>query len=469
MQKELIKKDILLLLKDFKFQVFFIIMLILFLLSGISSANNLKKRQNDFQQKMEFYKSTANNQAKSMMGLLSGFALMYLQEPASSDLVIENIGFPIILKTDINHFVPRPEQYNKVQSKTFDLNWLFIIGIIGSFMVLIFSFDALSEEKLHGMLKLQTLNGLTRTDILFSKFFSILLLYLFTIIPASIVSLLAFTAITSIFSFVFFLKLALFILLSLPLMAFFILIGLWISMSKNYLTNVVIALTFWLIFIIIIPQLASIVGKRLVPLKSNTEMMNEKGEAYRNLANKYADLYGTKYQGNGNLKDGIRARCFDNLDIVKASIDEKHRKQYLRQISTIQKLSMLSPYSIFKYMNEILFDKNLYRLTKDIEHLNQIQLDIKKQLVSEDKKDHTSLHLCYNEAEGDKYAILSQGLTPFSSKPFPSPEKLVASSYNEDSFSTKLKQISFPLIMLFFIDLFILIIITLKFKKFDIR
>lgn len=468
MLKILIKKDMMLLIRDFKFQVFFILLMILFILSGIASAKNVNSLRKDAGTFISSVNDSANESSKRIMKLISDFYVMSYQMSDESNLVLETKGFPTSIVTGILH--SNIQANTKVTEKySFNLNWLFIISIIGTLMVLIFSFDALSDEKLKGMLKLQTVSGLSRSSIVMSKFISIVLLYFLAIIPAGIVSMILFITITGMFNALFFVKITLFLLLSLPFISFFTLLGIWISMSRQYMSNIVLALSFWLIFIIIIPQLASIVGKKVYPLPSNTEMDNKIWEASRKVQVYYAEKYSFDYNGNGTLEKGIRSKGFDASDEARAKQSTENRKMYIRQIEVIQQLSFLSPYSIFKYIADVLFDKNLYRMERQIEQLEKRRSAVKQEIIEEDKKDPKSMHLCYAYAEGDKYAVMDRGLTPFTNNPYPHPEKLIITEYEEESLLVKLQKVFVFVLSIIIIDVLMYMMINIYFKKYDIR
>jgi len=235
------------------------------------------------------------------------------------------------------------------------------------------------------------------------------------------------------------------------------------------MSNIVIALSFWLIFIIIIPQLASIVGKKVYPIPSDTELQERIQEAGRKVHEEYATKYTFDFQGNGTLEKGIRSKGFDTADAARAKQAGLNREIYFKQIETIEKISYLSPYSIFKHITEIIYDKNFYRLKKDIDHLQQIQQAVKAEILEEDKKDPKSMHLCYAFAEGDKYAVMNRGVTPFSDKPYPHPEKLINTDFKEESIFVKLQRISLWLFAMLMIDMLLLGTINMIFRKYDIR
>lgn len=468
MLKILIKKDMMLLIRDFKFQVFFILLMILFILSGIASAKNVNSLRKEAGTFVSSVNDSAKENSKRMMKLINNFYVMSYQMSDESNLILETKGFPTSIVTGILH--SNIQANTKVTEKySFNLNWLFIISIIGSLMVLIFSFDALSDEKLKGMLKLQTVSGLSRASIVFSKFVSIVLLYFLAVIPAGIVSMILFIALTGLFTPLFIIKIILFLLISLPFISFFTLLGIWISMSRQYMSNIVIALSFWLIFIIIIPQLASIIGKKIYPLPSNTEMINKVWDASDKVGNYYSEKYSFDYNGNGTLEKGIRSKGFDAGDAARAKQSTENRKMYIRQIEVIQQLSFLSPYSIFKYIAEILFDKNLYRMQRQIDQLEERRYSVKQEIVEEDKKDPKSMHLCYAYAEGDKYAVMDRGVTPFSDNPYPHPEKLLITDYQEEGLWLKLQKVAAFILSMIIIDLMMIMMINIQFKKYDIR
>ncbi|HOQ80554.1 MAG TPA: hypothetical protein PLH63_05770, partial [Candidatus Cloacimonadota bacterium] len=72
MNSVLFIKDLKLILKDLKFQMFFVILVILFILSAISSSVSYKNLSSDFQADYKAHVDMVNDgQSTSMMGMLT--------------------------------------------------------------------------------------------------------------------------------------------------------------------------------------------------------------------------------------------------------------------------------------------------------------------------------------------------------------------------------------------------------------
>ncbi|MDX9977328.1 MAG: ABC transporter permease subunit [Candidatus Cloacimonadales bacterium] len=262
-------KDLKLILKDLKFQIFFVILVILFILSAMSSSVAYKNLSNDFQADYKNHNSRVHDgYYTQMMNMLSDTKITVASQ-ASPSLLFNNYNtYPDKISTSVMFYEPFFSNYNAEQNEVFSLNWYFIIGILSGFIMLIISFEAISSEKRFGTLRLLSIYGIKRQSIVWHKYLSYLLLYLIIIIPPALVSMLLFFILTGSWSMYFMVKFVLIILLSIPFASFFIILGILISMAKNYRNSIVLIVFIWLLFVIIIPQSAYIIAKQIYPFKN---------------------------------------------------------------------------------------------------------------------------------------------------------------------------------------------------------
>jgi len=64
---------------------------------------------------------------------------------------------------------------------------------------------------------------------------------------------------------------------------------------------------------------------------------------------------------------------------------------------------------------------------------------------------------------------MGRGVTPFSDKPYPHPEKLINTDFQEESLFIKLQHISLWIFAMIMIDILLLGTINMIFRKYDIR
>ena len=475
MFKQIFLKDIRLSLKDFKFQLFFTILFILFIISGIVSGIKYNNFQTEFLSLHNTKENFIRNYTDEILSMIDKNVIIYINKTDESLLIHNRNGFPQSLSTNTIHFSPNVDIIGNQSKEVFSLNWLFIVGVLSSFIVLIFSFNAISYEKRHGMLRLQSVFTVKRNQIILSKYLSLLFIYLICIIPSGIVSLLLYSLIIKSFHSYFLLSLIIFIVVSLVYVSFFILLGIFISLAKNFRNSIVVSLTMWLLFIIIIPSSAGIIAKKIQPIITQRDYSTSYNNRYNQVFKEWSDKYdqdgpgGSKVRGNGYMQEGLRyAAIYDATNQANTILLEFINSK-LKQIELIDKLEMLSPYGHLRLFTEILFDQGLFRLKNELSILeNRFNL-INNELKEIDKDDERSLQQMYKYANWDRYALTEVNLVPFTDRAYPNPEKLLSSEYLKPGFPEKISKSITYFLLLLGINLFLFLIVFGKFSVMDIR
>ncbi|PID28800.1 MAG: hypothetical protein CSB55_03355 [Candidatus Cloacimonadota bacterium] len=468
----LLKKDILLMLKDLKFQLFSLLILALFLVSSLAFTVKFKTEQKEFlktvNQQRESIATYTGNMAKAL-----GQHIYYLAPPQPESIVMKKRGFPDALKSPTTFFDPETNRKISQFKTAFELNWLFIIGMLGSFAALLFSYDAVSSEKESGGLRLLTVNGVTRIKCLLSKYISVMFIFSLSFALGFLLSVAVIYIVSGSFSTALFIKLLLFTAISLLFISFFALAGIRISMSKNIRNNIVAALTFWLIFLIIIPNLSAVIGTKIYPLKPKKFYQDKAGSAYNEVFQGWQKKCEGKGKGgnnpvggNGDLENGYRAQAVLESNTARTKVWEEERGEAVKQVIMTEKLSMISPYSVLEKIGEIIFDQGLYRYFRDKEQFKNRFDKIKQTLIAEDAKDEISYHLFYSWAASDDWM---NDYDTFTNKPYPKPEEFLMTSYRQESIANKLHKIYAYIILLLFYNIAMFAIDTLKIRKLDVR
>ncbi len=147
---------------------------------------------------------------------------------------------------------------------------MYIVAIIVGFMVLLFTFDAVSGEKEAKTLAATFANPVSRATLLTGKYLSAILATILLILPGlgrSFIILLATGTIPLTMSIPmeaagFLIAVAVFT----SVMAAFGLFASVLSRSAN--VSLLIAITFWLVFVVIVPNTAIYCGQKLFPIAS---------------------------------------------------------------------------------------------------------------------------------------------------------------------------------------------------------
>jgi ABC-type transport system involved in multi-copper enzyme maturation permease subunit len=252
-------------------------------------------------------------------------------------------------------FENRSGSANPFLKKFDELNWSFITALIASFIALLFTFDAVSGEKETKTLALSLSNPVSRGTLLFAKYLSAILSVMAIVLAGVLVSLLIVLVLDGIA-----LTPAMaaettgFLTAAALLVSAFAAFGLLSSVvAPNSNVSLLLALSFWLAFSVVIPNSSLFMAKSLFPIESS-EAVQKKIDAA------FADL-------NKNAPPGSWASNSDNpflpqhklradlltkrLEAEKAVRDDYHQAMF-RQFERTRLVTALSPASLFEYMSE---------------------------------------------------------------------------------------------------------------------
>ena len=188
---------------------------------------------------------------------------------------------------------------NPFLAKFDELNWSFIAAVILSFVALLFTFDAVSGEKETGTLALALANQVSRSTLLWGKYASAVLSVLAILVPGILAGLLIvflsgevqWSPALAAESFGFLMAA---VLLIAAMSAF----GLLCSVtSRNSNVSLLLALSVWLCFVVVIPNASAFLAKNLYPI--------EKAETVQARVNKtLADLSKSAPPGSWMMNSG---------------------------------------------------------------------------------------------------------------------------------------------------------------------
>lgn len=470
MNIDLLIKDIRLMLKDLKFQIFFVILATLLILSSVSSAINYSNRFELYQQQVnDFQGRVQDGYYTRLIEMLSNHSIFLISKPNPGILFNTNDSYPDMLTNKVDFFNPHHIQLGGTNREAFKLNWFFILGVLTSFIMLIMSFEAMSKEKRAGTLRLLSVYGFKRQVFFWHKYLSYMIVYGIITIPACMLSLLLFFILSGLWDYTAILNFLLIYSISTLFASFFVLLGIFISMSKNYRSNIVMVIFIWLLFVVIIPQSANIFGKIISPLRTSAEYSREYQSIWSREWNEWIEKHGAKAGGNATLEDGLRATAVYNVEkeANKASLQEINDN--LRQIKTINIIANISPFGQLERIGEIIFDHGFYLLNHQHNTIRRKISEIKNLMIEQDSKDPNSLNLFYSWASGDKFATMHKGIYPFSNEVFAHPELLLVTEIETDNVSLKAVKILKALIPILLLNLIFFVLNIIKLNKLDIR
>jgi ABC-type transport system involved in multi-copper enzyme maturation permease subunit len=447
------------------------ILIVLFILSAISSSVTYNAFSEEYQNLLNAHQNNVHDESQMILRemISQGHHITVVDIPSPALLFHAYENYPNRLLNGVMFFSPLYSRFGTAITTVFMLNWNFIIGILMGFIMLILSFEAVSGEKRAGTLRLLSIYGFKRQNILWSKYLSYMLLYMIIIIPPALISMMVFFALTGTWSIEYMLKFMLIFLLSIPLASFFVFLGILISMAKNYRNAIVIVVFIWLLFVIIIPQSANIFGKILSPIKTSAEYQQIVRSFRLSEWDRWGEEYGTTVTGNGNLSDGLRARAVYTLDERINLFNQQEREDYQRQVKSIQRISRLSPFIQLEKISEIVFNKGHYLFEFQMQTMQNTLTQVRNLIIEQDSRDDTSLNLFYSWASTDRFALESQGLTPFSATKFEHPNLLFVSEIPTDDDTAKAGKILLMLLPILILNILLIVFCVVRLERLDTR
>ena len=245
---------------------------------------------------------------------------------------------------------------------------LFIVKVLVSLIAIFFAYNAITEERENGTLKLLLANNASRTSIFFGKYFGNLVSLLAAFTLALLIYLLFLSVLNpSILTGEAPARVAVLYATSLLYMAVFLGIGFVVSsFSQRSGFSLVLSLFAWLLLVFVLPGLATVCAEQLVTVESNNMVERMKLEKAQAMEREYEkNNPGTadgRMSGYGARHDEIR----DEINAELAKIADAHqRNQELRAELTVD-FSRVSPVGSLTYLYSMLSrtgiaDVRLYR------------------------------------------------------------------------------------------------------------
>ena len=388
-----------------RFQVSFVIVLLVFIIGSISFTKSFPDaRDNYLKYSQEQHKNLEDRlvNATRVAVTQENFIMSPRENSLISDCKEEVLPNLFTYSAyNVFGFSVRHYSANPLMKQGQTLNWSFIVSMILSFVTLLFAYDSISGEKEDRTLALCLSNSLSRGTVLFAKFLSIVTVAVSMLIIGIIVSLLVMTLMGTVsFDGVLLGEAAGFVGISTLFIAAMAVFGLLSStLSRNSNVSLLIALCFWLAFAVVIPNSSVFWAKKLFPI-AHIDEVDQRIEEGRNTLNREAPP-GSWSANSGNpfypqheLRADLQTKLMHN--------EKQHKDAYyadmFRQFENTRLFTMISPMAQFDYMNEAMLGGGYLRFRKNWNDLRIFQTQFLQWFKDLDIKDENSPHW-YNPRE----------------------------------------------------------------------
>lgn len=309
--------------------------------------------------------------------------------------------------------------------KRFDeLSWTFIASLIVSFIALLFTFDAVSGEKESKTLALSLANPVSRGTLLAGKLASAILSVMAIVASGVLVGLIVILVLgpgglTAALAGEVLGFLALAALLGGTFAAF----GLCASVvARSSNISLLLALSFWLAFTVVVPNSSTFVAKSFFPIASSESVQKNVDAAFDDLNKSAPPGSWSMNTGNPFLpQHELRADLQTKRLRAEKGIRDAYYGAIFRQFERTRLATALSPVSLFEYLTEAAAGGGYLRFRKAWEDMHIYQEQFLSFFKALDAADKDSPHW-YNPHENvstTRKPVAFEKIPQFEERPMP--------------------------------------------------
>ncbi|RKU17750.1 hypothetical protein C6500_14165 [Candidatus Poribacteria bacterium] len=299
------------------------------------------------------------------------------------------------------------------------LDWTFIIGLVMSFMAILFTYDSISEERETGTLSLLMSNAVSRATVLLAKFLGAFLTLILPLLIGILLNLMIVNAseLVSLDGSKW-ARIGIIFVVSAIYISIFLWLGLFISSQfANSSSSLLTLLLIWIVFVVLIPNTMGVLASGFQQIPSRSEASQLKEAKLDEIHERYWKdrklfQFGSPSDNPPNI-EALRtwAGYLTERADAKSRFDDAHLDKQFAQVAFTQQITRLSPAALYKYALESLSGTGFARHKRFIQQARRHRKQFVDFIQSEDRADSESYHV-YLVKEG-----LSQKPVPFNSIP----------------------------------------------------
>lgn len=381
MLKTILKREIQHNLYSLRFQVSLVLVLSLFIAGSISFVKSHEAGLARFREAQSQYRDEMKSQADANATVLAVTQRAHTMRPRDNAFIYDGrekyLPNALVFSAyNVFSFRNRSGSSNPFLNAFEELNWSFIVAMILSFVAFLFTFDAVSGEKESKTLALALSNSCSRGTLLVGKYFSAILTFLVIAVPGIILSLVIVLLSGRIPpNAALFLETSGFIFVSALMASVMAAVGLLCSVvSRSSNISLLLALSFWLLFAVIIPNSSAFMAKSVFGIE-RTKAVEDRIQAVLDDLSKNAPP-GSWMMHSGNPflpQHELRANLQRKLLDAEKSIRDAYVQNMFRQFERTRVLTAVSPVSVFQYLTETVVGGGYPRVRKVWDDLHVYQ------------------------------------------------------------------------------------------------
>jgi ABC-type transport system involved in multi-copper enzyme maturation permease subunit len=405
MFKNLIIKEIQLNLKNLRFQIAFFIVLFVFIIGALFNITETRQKQEMYSKYQTAWLSDIRIRGEYNASNLATRTTDYVMRPRDNSFISdckERFIPNLILYSAFNvyGFDVKQTISNPLLNRFEEINWSFIVIFVISLLALLLTFDAVSGEREAHTLALCFTNQVSRAQVLFSKWLSVILLISITLLTGIFISLIIqIIGKAIVFNSCVIVEACFFLLFSMLLTALMSCLGLFCSvMASTSNVSLLYALTFWLLFSLVIPNTSVLWAEKLFPIEHADNIQQQKSLKREQIDKSYPV---GRWSSSGNPfmpEHKIRAAMQTDFMLSDKQIDDSYYQAMFNQYERSRYITSISPLSLFGFVMETITGGGYLRFKYNWNALHVYQQQFLDFFKSIDAKDKDSPHW-YNPYE----------------------------------------------------------------------
>jgi len=400
MLKTIIIKELQNNLYSLRFHISFLLCIVIFAVGTIAFLKNQDAKMQEYSKYRAEFRNELKETAESNAGKLAVNKRAFIWRPRANAFISDckEKYFPnrfIYSAYNVYGFEVGPGGTNPFLSTFQDLNWSFIVSVVLSFTVLLFTFDTISGEKETGALGLTLSNSIPRATVLLGKYVSAIITTMVMAIFGIVLSILIVLFSRKVdFTSAMLMETLLFLLLVFLFLSCTAAIGTFSSViAHKSNVSLLISLTFWLVFVVIIPNTAifwankifsiehsDVIGRKIYAALEEHRRSAPPGSASSSDANPFMPEH------------KLRADLETKLNDAEISIKNAYYQDMFRQLERTRLVTLISPIALFDYMDEAVVGGGYARFKKVWADLHGYQVQFLQFFKAMDAADPDSPH-----------------------------------------------------------------------------
>lgn len=414
-------------LLSLRFQIAFALILVVFTVGTIAFLNNHDSAMQEYSKYRSELIREQKESAESNFSLFAVSPWTFVLKPRPNGFISDckEKYFPNRFSYSayrVSGFEVGQGVVNPFLSSFQELNWSFITALILCFAALLFTFDTVSGERQSRTLTLVFSNPIHRATVLWGKYvsalFTIMLMALSGLVLSTLIILVSGTVDLSLSLFV---EILGFLLLVFLLISCVAACGILSSvLARNSNVSLLIALAFWLLFVVVIPNSAVFWANKIFSIEHADTISQKINTAHEELERnapegRWSSNSGDPFTPEHKIRAAHQMKRMD----AEMRLRNAYCRDMFRQLEHTRLLTSTSPIALFDYMNEGVVGGGYLRLRKVWANLHEYQHQLLQFFKTIDAADTDSPHWYnpYEDFSTTKKPISFEQVPIFEEKP----------------------------------------------------